>query len=68
MLLALAIATAACTEAPDAGEANGQQEAMRNGPAPDAEIVDLPMDSLNDDDMANDVGEGLDGQVVESDH
>jgi hypothetical protein len=63
----LAIATAACTGAPDAGQANGQQETMRNGPAPDAEIVDLPMDSLNDEDMANDAGEGLERQVVESD-
>lgn len=67
VLLAIAIVTTACTDKPSAQQGNAQQKGLRNGPAPDAEIVDLPMDSLNDDDMSDYTGEGLEGQVVESD-
>lgn len=66
ILLAIAIITTSCTDRPNVQQDYAQQENLREGPAPDAEIVDLPMDSLNDDEMAEDTGESLEGQVVES--
>jgi hypothetical protein len=67
LLVVIAITATGCGKEPAGGRAVGHPENAQAGPAPDAVIVDLPMDSLDNDEMADDVGEGVEGQTVESD-
>lgn len=67
VILALAMAATACMDDSGSRQTASQQNDVLAGPAPDAEIVDLPMDSLSNDEMADEAGETPGGQVVESD-
>lgn len=70
LMVALVLASCACSEQrsdekrPDVAEASDASA----GPAPEAKIVDLPMDSISNEDIEDDgAGNAIEEQTVVSD-
>lgn len=67
-----AMLIASCTSCSDGNEAVAPIVAnstdVSAGPAPEGTIVDLPMDAISNQDMADEGGDApIEGQIVESD-